>query len=105
MRKRNNYINSYKKLANKINKEDIEPLIGIYQELTKEEMAEHEGHDGKVHWMGRTFAHAPLVGALASLSSLQNEIMSARAKAVLMLKGKISTGQYSFNKILGMAYL
>jgi gliding motility-associated protein GldM len=90
--------------SNKINKEDIEPLIGIYQELTKEEMAEHEGHDGKVHWMGRTFAHAPLVGALASLSSLQNEIMSARAKAVLMLKGKISTGQYSFNKILGMAY-
>ena len=90
--------------SNKVNKEDIEPLMGIYQELTKEEMAEHEGHDGKVHWMGRTFAHAPLVGALASLSSLQNEIMSARAKAVLMLKGKISTGQYSFNKILGMAY-
>ena len=90
--------------SNKINKEDIEPLMGIYQELTKEEMAEHEGHTGKVHWLGRTFAHAPLVGALASLSSLQNEIMSARAKAVLMLKGKISTGQYSFNKILGMAY-
>ncbi len=90
--------------SNKINKEDVEPLIGIYQELTKEEMAEHEGHTGKVHWLGRTFAHAPLVGALASLSSLQNEIMSARAKAVLMLKGKISTGQYSFNKILGMAY-
>ena len=95
--------------SNKINKEDVDPLTGIYQELTKDEYNILTKEDikndvKKEHWLGRTFAHAPLVGALASLSSLQNEIMSARAKSVLMLKGKISTGQYSFNKILGMAY-
>jgi gliding motility-associated protein GldM len=95
--------------SNKINKEDVDPLTGIYQELTKDEyniLTKKDIEDGvkKEHWLGRTFAHAPLVGALASLSSLQNEIMSARAKSVLLLKGKITTGQYSFNKILGMAY-
>ena len=50
-----------------------------------------------VHWMGRTFDHAPMVGALASLSSLQNEILSARAKAVNLLKSKVTVGEFSFN--------
>jgi hypothetical protein len=89
--------------GNKVNKEDVEMLVGIYEELTKQEFADH--HEQKdIHWMGRTFDHAPLVGALASLSSLQNEILSARAKAIGLLKSKVSTGQYSFNKIEGFAY-
>lgn len=89
--------------GNKVNKEDVEALMGIYQELTKQEFADH--HEEKnIHWMGRTFDHAPLVGAIASLSSLQNEILSARAKAVNLLKSKVSVGQYSFNKIIGLAY-
>lgn len=89
--------------GNKANKEDVEMLVGIYEELTKQEFADH--HEQKdIHWMGRTFDHAPLVGALASLSSLQNEVLSARAKAIGLLKSKISTGQYSFNKIEGFAY-
>jgi len=88
--------------GNVINPEDKEALIGIYQELTKLEMGDH--HDVKnVHWMGRTFDHAPLVGALASLSSLQNDVLSARAKAVNILKSKISTGEFSFNKIAPLA--
>ena len=88
--------------GNKVNKEDVEMLVGIYEELTKQELADHHELKG-IHWMGRTFDHAPLVGALASLSSLQNEILSARAKAIGLLKSKISTGQYSFNKIEGFA--
>lgn len=89
--------------GNKVNKEDVEMLVGIYEELTKQEFADH--HEQKdIHWMGRTFDHAPLVGALASLSSLQNEVLSARAKAIGLLKSKVSTGQYSFNKIEGFAY-
>jgi gliding motility-associated protein GldM len=89
--------------GNKVNKEDVEMLVGIYEELTKQEVADH--HEQKdIHWMGRTFDHAPLVGAIASLSSLQNEVLSARAKAIGLLKSKVSTGQYSFNKIMGLAY-
>jgi len=84
--------------SNKVNPEDQEVLIGLYQELTKIEFADH--HEEKnVHWMGRTFDHAPMVGALASLSSLQNEILSARAKAVNLLKSKVTVGEFSFNKI------
>lgn len=84
--------------GNKVNPEDLEALLSIYQELTKQEFADH--HEAKnIHWLGRTFDHAPLVGALASLSSLQNEILSARAKAVNLLKSKVTTGEFSFNKI------
>jgi hypothetical protein len=84
--------------SNKVNPEDQEVLLGLYQELTKIEFADH--HEQKnIHWMGRTFDHAPLVGALASLSSLQNEILSARAKAVNLLKSKVTVGEFSFNKI------
>jgi hypothetical protein len=89
--------------GNKVNKEDVEMLVGIYEELTKQEIADHHEQKG-IHWMGRTFDHAPLVGAIASLSSLQNEILSARAKAIGLLKGKVTTGQFSFNKIVGMGF-
>ncbi|MEN9742256.1 MAG: hypothetical protein RLZZ65_61 [Bacteroidota bacterium] len=88
----------FKSSGNKVNPDDIEALLSIYQELTKQEFADH--HEAKnIHWLGRTFDHAPLVGALASLSSLQNEILSARAKAVNLLKSKVTTGEFSFNKI------
>jgi hypothetical protein len=84
--------------SNKVNPEDVEVLLGLYQELTKIEFADH--HEQKnIHWMGRTFDHAPMVGALASLSSMQNEILSARAKAVNLLKSKVTVGEFSFNKI------
>jgi len=89
--------------GNVVNKEDVEALVGIYQELTKKEIAKHHEIDG-VHWLGRTFDHAPMVGALASLSSLQLEVLSARAKAINLLKSKVTTGQFSFNKVVGMAF-
>jgi hypothetical protein len=88
----------FKAPGNKVNPEDMEALLSIYQELTKQEFADH--HEAKnIHWLGRTFDHAPLVGALASLSSMQNEILAARAKAVNLLKSKVTTGEFSFNKI------
>ena len=88
----------FKAPGNKVNPEDMEALLSIYQELTKQEYADH--HEAKnIHWLGRTFDHAPLVGAIASLSSMQNEILAARAKAVNLLKSKVTTGEFSFNKI------
>ncbi|MBM3418560.1 MAG: hypothetical protein FJY17_06545 [Bacteroidetes bacterium] len=89
--------------GNVINKEDVPALMGIYQELTKKEIAKHHETED-VHWIGRTFDHAPMVGALASLSSLQLEVLSARAKAINLLKSKVTTGQFSFNKVVGMAF-
>jgi hypothetical protein len=85
-----------------VNPDDVEALVLIFQEMTKKEKADHGDKKNltkNVHWLGRTFDHSPLVGAIASLSSLQNEALSARAKAVNLLKAKISTGEYSFNKI------
>ena len=46
--------------------DDGEKLIEIYMSLTKAERVTSGDIEG-VHWMGKTFDHAPLVAALASL--------------------------------------
>lgn len=92
--------------GNKVNEAELPELVTIYSELTKMELDKY-GHDGdiseNVHWLGRTFFHAPMIAALASLSTLQYEALAARAKAVGLVKSRISTGEYSFNKIEALA--
>lgn len=84
-------------------KEDQQVLIDLYVGLTK--LEKNEVHDMKdVHWIGMTFDHAPLVAGIAALSSLQQDILSARALALAHYKSKVSTGEYSFNKIVPLAY-
>ncbi|XOV67184.1 MAG: hypothetical protein ACFHU9_16310 [Fluviicola sp.] len=88
--------------AESVNPDDREALSQIYNRLTKQE--KNKVHDQKnVHWIGMTFDHSPLVAAIASLSSLQSDILQARADALQLWKGKISTGEYSFDKIMSIA--
>ena len=89
--------------ANKVNPEDESVLAQLYTELSKQERVNSNEETG-IHWIGKTFDHSPLVAAIASLSSMQQEILSARATAVGHLKSKVSTGEYSFNKITSLAY-
>ncbi|TNE53528.1 MAG: hypothetical protein EP338_10915 [Bacteroidetes bacterium] len=84
-------------------KEDQNVLADIYINLTKPERLKVHDLEG-VHWIGATFDHAPLVAAVASLSSMEQDVLSARAMALAHLKGKVSTGEYSFNKIMPLAY-
>ncbi|MBP5982878.1 MAG: hypothetical protein KA734_04095 [Fluviicola sp.] len=84
-------------------KEDAQVLKDIYINLTKSERSKVNDMEG-VHWIGATFDHSPLVAAVASLSSMQQDILSARAMAMAHLKSKVTTGEYSFNKIVGLAY-
>ena len=84
-------------------KEDRQVLIDLYMGLTKLEKNEvHEVKD--VHWVGMTFDHAPLVAGIAALSSLEQDVLAARALALANYKSKVSTGEYSFNKITSLAY-
>lgn len=83
--------------------DDEEILSSIYMNLTKPERVVQNDISG-VHWIGQTFDHAPLVAALASLSSMQQDVLSARTLALGHLKSKVSTGEYSFNKIVGLVY-
>lgn len=85
--------------GNKVNPEDTLIVQLVYELMSKKEMEEFGESKTKVHWLGRTFDHSPLVGALASLSSLQNDILQAREKLIAQLKSKVSTGEFSFNKI------
>ena len=84
-------------------KEDEQVLIDLYMMLTKKEKNKVHDQEG-VHWIGMTFDHSPLVAGIASLSSMQQDILSARALAFANYKSKVTTGEYSFNKIVGLAY-
>lgn len=84
-------------------RDDEEILSTIYMNLTKPERVTQNDIEG-VHWIGQTFDHAPLVAALASLSSMQQDVLSARSLALAHLKSKVAVGEYSFNRIVGLVY-
>lgn len=85
--------------GNKVNPEDSSTLQLVYELMSKNEFDEYGEDKANIHWLGRTFDHAPLVGALASLSSMQNDVLQAREKLIALLKSKVSTGEFSFNQI------
>ncbi|MBL1279240.1 MAG: hypothetical protein COA33_003170 [Fluviicola sp.] len=84
-------------------KEDRQVLIDLYIGMTKREKSEDRG-TSDVHWIGKTFNGSPLVAAIASLSSMEQDVLAARALALAHWKSKVSTGEYSFNKIMPLAY-
>lgn len=87
----------------KVHPEDAGMILEIYKSLTKQEFS--TVHDVKnVHWIGKTFDHAPTVAAIASLSSLQNDILKARANALTLIRGRVGGNDYSFNRIISLAY-
>lgn len=84
--------------------DDSTAIKEIYISLTKNEQVMDEVTEAMAHWIGKTFDHAPSVAVLASLSSLQKEILTARAQTITHLQSKIGGGEYSFNKVMALAY-
>lgn len=83
--------------------DDKEVILEIYRGLTKQEHVDVDDVQG-VHWIGKTFDHSPSVAAIASLSSLQKDILAARAQAITLIRNRVGGGEYSFNKIIPLAY-
>jgi len=80
-------------------------LKKIYTGLTKnEKIPDPNEETGPLHWIGMTFDHAPAVAAIAALSGLQSEILTARADALTYLAGLVGGGSYSFNAVEGRAF-
>lgn len=89
--------------ASNVHADDEALLLDIFSSLSKNERSTvHDVTD--VHWIGKTFDHSPTVAAIASLSSLQKDILAARAKAITLIRSRIGGGEYSFNKIIPLAY-
>lgn len=82
--------------------EDRGVLTDLYIMLTK--LERFEIHGKQVHWVADAFNEAPLISAISVLTSIQFDILSARALALANYKSKVSTGEYSFNKIMPLAY-
>jgi len=77
----------------------------IYSGLTKnEKIKDPNGETGPLHWIGMTFDHAPAVAAIAALSGLQSEVLTARADALAYLASLVGGGSYSFNAVEGRAF-
>jgi gliding motility-associated protein GldM len=94
----------YKSKKWQIHQSDSAVVMDTYIALSKNEMVPNEHEEGQMeHWIGKTFNHAPAVGALASLSSLQKEILTARADAISVIRLRIGGGDYSFNAIRALA--
>ena len=72
---------------NKVHPDDQEDIIEIYSILTKNELSSANGVND-VHWLGKTFDHSPAVAAIASLTSLQNDILAARSQAVTLIRNR-----------------
>ena len=83
--------------------DDKDVLMEIYRSLSKEEFS--TVHDVQnVHWLGKTFDHSPSVAAIASLSSLQRDVLSARAAAIAHVRSRVGGGDFTFNEIIPVAY-
>lgn len=88
--------------ASNVHVDDKDVLMEIYRSLSKEEFSTvHEVKN--VHWLGKTFDHAPSVAAIASLSSLQRDVLSARAAAIAHIRSRVGGGDFSFNEIMPLA--
>lgn len=84
-----------------VHKNDSATIKDVYLALLKNERIEHE--EKMIHWIGKTFDHAPSVAVIASLSSLQKEILANRAAVISFLQDKVGGGDYSFNQIVAIA--
>lgn len=90
---------------NSVYMDDKGIVAQLYQQLTKVERADvHDGEIKDIHWVGRTFDHSPIVAALATLSSIEQELRTAEAMALKHLRTKIGSSEYSFNKIQPLAF-
>ncbi|MBN9292450.1 MAG: hypothetical protein J0G96_00570 [Flavobacteriia bacterium] len=83
-------------------KDEREEIADLYMGLTKNEIVQNHDREN-IHWIGKTFDHAPAVAALASLTSLENEILTARANVISRIRSRVGGGEYSFNKVTWLA--
>ncbi|MFK7787723.1 MAG: hypothetical protein AB8B56_21560 [Crocinitomicaceae bacterium] len=86
-----------------VNPDDVNEIVEIYRGLTKVEFSEVHDVEG-VHWIGKTFDHSPSVAAIASLTSLQKDVLAARARALSVIRARVGGGEYAFNKVMELAY-
>ena len=90
--------------ASDIKQDDRGIITNLYKGLTKNEMQPDPHEEGRMrHWVGGTFDHAPAVAAIAALSGLQSEVLTARADAMAYLSSKVGGGNYAFNKVTSLA--
>ena len=90
--------------ASDIKQDDRGIITSLYKGLTKNEMQPDPHEEGRMrHWVGGTFDHAPAVAAIAALSGLQSEVLTARADAMAYLSSKVGGGNYAFNKVTSLA--
>jgi hypothetical protein len=86
----------------KVNIDDREALKMIYASLTKKERPNID--EPNSHWLSEQFGKSSVIASIGILSSLQNEILTARASAIEIISSRVGGGEYSFNRLFPLAY-
>lgn len=74
-------------------------LIGIYSMLTKDEKIPSGKDRKKKDWNEAMFYHQPMVGAIATMTALRNDIRLAQERASKMLLSRIDKPMMNINKV------
>jgi|GEM_PF-2523244 len=106
-----NHFSSYESLSKRVrsmisnsdccHKEDGQALGDIYMNLTKQELVNSKG--GKVHWIYKVFHGASVIEALSALTSMQQDILAARALATAHCRSKLLSCFDGFTSIMPLA--
>lgn len=83
--------------------DERDQIADLYMSLTKNQMTENIDKE-KISWVGKTFDHSPMVAAISALSSVETEILTARANVISWIRNRVGGGEYSFNKVMSLAY-
>jgi hypothetical protein len=81
--------------------DEFHEIKNIYISLSKNEI--NKVNNDEVHWVEKTWGNNPQIAALLSLSILQREILTARAEAISLIRSRIASCNFSFNKVMALA--
>lgn len=85
-----------------VNPADTSLIIQIYSILSPPEVTMNHGEE--YPWIAKQFDHAPLVAAIAMLTSIRSDILQAENKAVTHIASRVKAPQFNFNKIEPLAF-
>lgn len=90
------------KSISSVNPADTALIKQLYEILTPPVKVEHHGES--VYWIVKQFDQAPLVAAIAILTSFRSDVTIAENKAVTHIAGRVALPEFDFNKIEPLAF-
>ena len=86
-----------------VHKDDTSKIKQLWRGLTLPDKIYDDYEKADVHWETKMFDHAPIVAALAMLTSIQADIRNAESQAIEHITGKLDIIEFPINKLSPLA--